>query len=110
MNRFVISDGLPYLLAKGKVYSVRFDADGFTVGEVVDKAISPYPLYTAREILAKCAVPDSIGGQDNDSLDDMTMAELKEYAKTHNIDLGSARTKAKIIEVINASGEQVVSE
>ena len=110
MNRFVISDGLPYLLAKGKVYSVRFDADGFTVGEVVDKAISPYPLYTAREILAKCAVPDSIGGRDSNSLDDMTLAELKEYAKTHNIDLGSARTKAKIIEAINASGEQVVSE
>ena len=55
-------------------------------------------------------MPDSIGGQDNNPLDDMTLAELKEYAKTHNIDLGSARTKAKIIEAINASGEQVVSE
>lgn len=122
MNRFVIVDGLPYLLANGKAYTVRFDAEGFTVGEAVDKTVPPYPLYTATEILAKCAVADSIGeieeaqdepeeeeAQDEKPLDEMTLAELKEYAKAHDIDLDGARTKATIIEAINASKEQAVS-
>ena len=116
MNRFVIVDGLPYLLANGKAYTVRFDAEGFTMGEVVNKTISPYPLFTATEILAKCAVPDSIKAkhepdepQGEKSLDKMTLAELKEYAAAHDINIGSARTKDKIIEAINASKEQAVS-
>lgn len=33
--------------------------------------------------------------------DEMTVAELKEYAKEHSFDLGGARTRAEIIEAIN---------
>lgn len=141
MNRFVIIDGLPYLLANGKAHAVRFDAEGFTVGEAVDKAVSPYPLYTALEIKAKCVDLDSIKGsqepdqgdpgtepeddqEDSDQpepdqgdpeenqekpLEKMTLAELKEYAEANNVDLGGARTKATIIEAINAAQGQVVS-
>ena len=61
MNRFVIVDGLPYLYANGKAHAVRWNDDGFTVGDAVKKAVIPCPVYTDREIKAKCAVLDSIG-------------------------------------------------
>lgn len=61
MNRFVIVDGLPYLYAKGSTFAVRWDDNGFTVGDEVKKASSPYPVYSENEIKAKCAILDSIG-------------------------------------------------
>ena len=38
--------------------------------------------------------------QEEKSLDDMTIPELKQYANDHGIDIGSERKKAVIIEVI----------
>lgn len=55
MNRFVIVDGLPYLVADGKTYAVRWDADGFTVGAEVTLASVPDMVYSELSIFAKCA-------------------------------------------------------
>lgn len=143
MNRFIIVDGLPYLYANNSAFAVRWDEAGFTVGDAADVPVIPYPVYSEREVKAKCAVLDSIGAihenqedQESNDLDDtadhddhddqeghedqedqestegtafdeMTLAELKEYAKEHNISLNGARTKAAIIEAINAG--QVVN-
>ena len=60
MNRFVIIDGLPFLYAENKIYAVRWNDEGFTVGDEVKKDFSPYPLYSDLEIKAKCSVLDSI--------------------------------------------------
>lgn len=109
MNKFIIVDSLPYLLANGKVYSVRWDESGFTVGAEVEMASVPNRTYSELSIKAKCTANlDSIGGKEPDpnngeAIDEMSLAELKEYAEKHNIKLGSARTKGAIIEVINAS-------
>ncbi len=62
MNRFVIVDGLPYLLANGKTYKVRWDDKGFTVGAEVKLASVPSVTYCELSIKAKCAGKlDSIG-------------------------------------------------
>ena len=61
MNRFIIVDGLPYLFANNSAFAVRWDEEGFTVGNEVDLTVVPYPLYSENEIMAKCTVLDSIG-------------------------------------------------
>lgn len=62
MNRFVIVDGLPYLLHKGKTYAVRWDSEGFTVGTEVKLASVPAVTYSELSIFAKCREHlDSIG-------------------------------------------------
>ena len=62
MNKFIIVDGLPYLLANGKVYSVRWDDKGFTVGAEVEMASVPAVTYSELSVKAKCAGNlDSIG-------------------------------------------------
>lgn len=112
MNRFVIIDQLPFLLAGGKTYAVRWDEKGFTVGTEVKKA--SVPTYTLSEISikAKCAgLLDSISvqaqeqeqeqqAQEQEPLHEMTVAELKEYAAAHGIDLGDAKKKSEIVEAI----------
>lgn len=153
MNKFIIVDGLPYLLANGKVFCVRWDESGFTVGAEVEMASVPDRTYSELSIKAKCAGRlDSISAaepeQEDDNaedentedqqqseepgndaeaeqeepeqedepeaaevaeeetekaIEDMSLAELKEYAEEHGIKLGSARTKGAIIELINAS-------
>ena len=152
MNKFIIVDGLPYLLANGKVYCVRWDESGFTVGAEVEMASVPGRTYSELSIKAKCAgrldsisvkqpeqeddnaedenaedqQSDESGNAEDDeqkqpeqedepeaaetaeeetekAIEDMTLAELKEYAEQHNIKLGSARTKGAIIELINAA-------
>ena len=112
VNKFIIVDGLPYLLANGKVYCVRWDESGFTVGAEVEMASVPDRTYSELSILAKCAGRlDSIGalqpeqedGNAEKVIDEMSLAELKEYAEQHDIKLGSARTKGAIIELIHAS-------
>lgn len=55
MNKFVIIDGLPYLLADGKTFSCRFDEKGFTVGAEVNLASVPTKTYSELSIIAKCA-------------------------------------------------------
>lgn len=114
MNRFVIVDNLPFLLANGKTYAVRWDENGFTVGAEVNLASVPAVTYSELSIKAKCAGHlDSIAAQQEpdkqqepeqqqepDILDGMTAAELKEFAKQNGIDLGEAKKKAEILEAI----------
>lgn len=134
MNKFIVVDGLPYLLANGKVYSVRWDDKGFTVGAEVEMTSVPDRTFSELSVKAKCAGNlDSIGKQINkpdetgedgqtappdgnvnpdadgkpdetgaDDIEKMSLAELKEYAAAHNIELGSARKKAAIVEAIRA--------
>lgn len=61
MNRFKIIDGLPYLYAGGKVYAVRWDDKGFTVGKEVKMASLPAGTLSELSIKAKCKNLDSIG-------------------------------------------------
>ena len=114
MNRFIIVNGLPFLYANGKAYRVRWDENGFTVGAEVGLASVPSVTYPELSIKAKCANLDSIAdtAQDTEpateqqqSLDDMSLAELKEYAKAHDIKLNGARTKDAIIEAIKGAAE-----
>jgi len=112
MNRFVIVDGLPFLLANGKTFAVRWDEKGFTVGTEVKLASVPVVTFSELSIKAKCAGHlDSIGKEQEEDLSEqqqeqeedlseMTLAELKEYAKAHGVVLGDARKKADIIETI----------
>lgn len=66
MNRYVIVDGLPYLYADGKVYAVRWDNAGFTVGQEVKMKSIPAVTYCELSIFAKCAGRlDSIGAGAN---------------------------------------------
>lgn len=52
--RFVIVDGLPYLLANGKTYGVRWDDKGFTVGTEVELASVPVVTYSELSVKAQC--------------------------------------------------------
>lgn len=64
MNRFVIADGLPYLLANGKTYAVRWDEKGFTVGAEVKLPSAPAYTWSETSVKAKCRNNlDSIGGK-----------------------------------------------
>lgn len=109
MNRFVIIDGLPYLYANGKAYSVRWDDAGFTVGAEVEKASVPDRTYSDLSIKAKCKILDSIGKPETEPIEEMTVAELKEYASQNGIDLDGARNKAAILEIIQANQNQAVN-
>lgn len=121
MNRFVIVDGLPHLYADdGKTYAVRWDEKGFTVGAEVQLSV-PSPLFTLSElsVKAKCAGRlDSITAVQNEQqdkqqdeqqdeqqahetkLEELTVAELREFAEQRGIDLGEAKKKAEILEAI----------
>lgn len=57
---FKIIDELPYLFADGKIYAVRWDSKGFTVGKEVRKASLPKETYSEISAKAKCAALDSI--------------------------------------------------
>lgn len=132
MNRFVIVDGLPYLLAHGKTYSVRWDEKGFTVGAEVELASVPARTFSELSVRAKCAGHlDSIHApegkqeqadqgnqqestnepeepvQDNEPeqptvYDRMTVKELKVYAETFGVDIDGLTRKADIINAIKA--------
>ena len=119
MNKFIIVDGLPFLLAHGKAFAVRLNEVGFTVGAEVELASVPAVTYSEVSIRGKCAGRlDSISAykpeqqqetegqkepeqqQEQPDFDGMTVPALKEYAEAHNIDLGTAKKKAEIIEAI----------
>lgn len=107
MNRFIIMDGLPYLYADGKAYAVRWDDEGFTVGAEVEMTSAPDTLYHELSIKAQCAGNlDSIKGAKKPEtpvqkpMSEMSLSELKNYAKEHDVKLGSARTKEAIIDAI----------
>lgn len=114
MNRFVIVDGLPYLLSHGKTYSVRWDEKGFTVGAEVKLASVPARTFSALSVQAKCAghldsisAPGAMQEQAEElertaELEDMTVAELKEFAEAQGIELGNAKKKAEILKAIKA--------
>lgn len=55
MNRFVIVDGLPFLLADGKTYAVRWNDEGFTVGTEVLLPSVPTVTHSEIAIMAQCA-------------------------------------------------------
>jgi len=111
MNRFIIVDGLPYLLANGKTYPVRWDEKGFTVGAEVKMASVPARTYSDLSVLAKCAGHlDSISAPEAtqeeakqaDPLDSMTLNELKAYAKKKKINVNGLTRKADIVKAIKA--------
>lgn len=60
MNRFVIIDGLPYLLSHGSIFTVCLNKIGFTVGEKVKTSKIPTVTYSELSVRAKCAVLSSI--------------------------------------------------
>ena len=65
MNKFIIVDGLPFLLAHGKTFAVRLNEVGFTVGPEVELASVPAVAYSEVSIRAKCAGHlDSIAQQE----------------------------------------------
>lgn len=124
MNKFVIVDGLPFLLAHGKTFAVRLNEVGFTVGPEVELASVPAVTYSEVSIRAKCAGHlDSIGQQEAEPeqpqesqepqqepeqpqaepLDEMTVPELKAYAEARGIDLGEAKKKADILAAIKTA-------
>ena len=106
MNRFIIIDGLPYLYANGNVYAVRWDSEGFTVGEKVDIKTDSPMTFNELSIKAKCTCLDSIGTTQTDiEIDKMNLAELKNFAKAHDIKLNGARSKEDIVKAIKAVEE-----
>ncbi len=66
MNRFVIVDGLPYMVAGGNVYAVRWDDNGFTVGAEVKLTSVPEVTFSEISVKAKCSILDSIGADKTD--------------------------------------------
>lgn len=116
MNRFVIVNGLPYLFADGKTYSVRWDEMGFTVGAEVELASVPDRTYSELSVLAKCtghldsiiqpnaaqAQADQEESAENIDLDGMTVKELTAYAEAQGIDLEGLKKKAEILNAIKA--------
>lgn len=103
MNRFIIVDGLPFLLAHAKAYAVRLNDVGFTLGAEVKLTSVPAVTYSETSIRAKCAAClDSINKQEQ-PLDSLTVQELKAYAEAHGIDLGEAKKKAEILAAIEAA-------
>lgn len=64
MNRFVIVGGLPYLYHDGAVYTVRWDNEGFTVGEKVELPETPTVIYSELSVKAKCDVLCSIPSEE----------------------------------------------
>lgn len=129
MNRYIIVDGKPYLYHKGKAYAVRFDEKGLTVSKNVAFPSVPAVTYSELSVRAKCKDLDSIGKDEmtladedqaaavttepedtveTELLDEMTLAELKEYAKANGIDLDGATKKADVLAAIKAA-EQAVS-
>lgn len=121
MNKFIIVDGLPFLLAHGKTFAVRLNEVGFTVGPEVKMASVPAVAYSEVSIRAKCAGHlDSIGQQEaepeqpqegqqepeqpqGEALGKMNVAELKAYAEARGIDLGEAKKKADILAAIKTA-------
>lgn len=60
--RFVIVDGLPYLLHNGKTYAVRRDEKGFTVGAEVKMA--SVPAVTLSELSVRAKYPNGFDSID----------------------------------------------
>lgn len=128
MMRFVIADGLPYLLHNGKTYAVRWDEKGFKVGAEVKLASVPTQTLSALSVKAKYPHSlDSIGKpeqpeqteqkeqeeepspeqpEQTENLDEMTLNQLKALAEAKGVDLGGARKKADIIRAI----KQVIAD
>lgn len=80
MNRFVIVEGLPYLYCDGKTYAVRWDEEGFTVGDEINLPQIPAGTFSELSVKAKCEVLCSIS------------ADLKAEEKT-----SSRRSRKKVV-------------
>lgn len=112
MNRFVIVDGLPYLLAHGKTYSVRLGEKSITVWAEVMLASVPARTFSELSVRAKCAGHlDSISApgatqEQAEHLEEMTLKELKAYAEAHGIDLNGLTKKSDILNAIKAVNDR----
>lgn len=117
MMRFVIADGLPYLLHDGKTYAVCIGEKSLTVGAEVKLASVPAVTYSLLSVKAKFPhALDSIGKQEQpveteqeeepsqeqpvETLEEMTLNQLKALAEEKGVKLGNARKKADIIKAI----------
>lgn len=76
--------------AKNNRMSVVFDEKGV--------------FKTDNEALAKKLKAAGHSVIEQKEIDDMTIAELKQYAEDHNIELGDAAKKADILAVIKDAG------
>lgn len=116
MLRFIIFDNLPYLTVEGKAFKVRWNDKGFTVGDEIKIDSIPAVTFSELEIKAKCTCLDSIASMakkasnkpsdkrkpkgDTKPFNEMKIAEIKEYALERGIELGTAKTKADMIDAI----------
>ena len=69
-------------------------------GEVIEVTEERFAEISAAGNYVKALADDTQG---EEPLDKMTVAELKEYAKANEIDLGGAKTKAEILEAIKTA-------
>lgn len=78
MNRFVIIDGLPYLLSHGSIFTVCLNKIGFTVGEKVKTPKIPTVTYSELSVRAKCVVLSSILAEVEPDEQEIEQAESEE--------------------------------
>lgn len=78
MNRFVIIDGLPYLLSHESIFTVCLNKIGFTVGEKVKMPKIPTVTYSELSVRAKCAVLSSIPAEIEPDEQEIEQAESEE--------------------------------
>ena len=81
MNRFVIIDGLPYLLSHGSIFTVCLNKIGFTVGEKVKTPKIPTVTYSELSVRAKCVVLSSIPAEGEPDEQEIEQAESEESAE-----------------------------
>lgn len=84
MNRFVIIDGLPYLLSHGNIFTVCLNKIGFTVGEKVKTPKIPTVTYSELSVRAKCVVLSSIPAEvelDEQEIEQVESEEAEEQPK-----------------------------
>lgn len=117
---YYISDGKVYvkkgnvfqnvsITAKDKVITKR-ELESVTVvhGTVTAETLENPSVLTLEEIIKKFnlseehPIPFASDGVEK-ALSDMTLTELKAYAKEHEIDLGTATKKADILAVLEAA-------
>lgn len=60
MMTFIIFDGLPYLFKDDVTYAVRWDDQGFTIGDPVDLPGPHTEVYSELSVKAKCETLNSI--------------------------------------------------
>jgi len=113
-------DGKPITFRKGDVFESDYNLDKMfnSVGAIKFEALDGVQFKSALEDMSDEELaaevvrrqeakagnqPTSTEYQEEDSLDSMTVRELKNFAEQEEIDLGNASTKENIIRVIRSS-------